>query len=97
VGAQLAAILNRETFNLYTSLGRRNIGVKHVDARLLRRLIYEDVVYPGSSSASLVRVDRVSRFVDREISKMEQRMKKRENGRTMRDRTEERNRIQENL
>lgn len=57
-------MLKKETFNLYASFKRRNIGMEHGDARLLRLLISKELVFAGTSSLTLVSVNDVSQFVD---------------------------------
>ena len=39
IGSHLAELLKRETFNLYGSLKRREIGTWHVDDNLLKLLV----------------------------------------------------------
>jgi hypothetical protein len=47
IGSHLAELLKRETFNLYGSLKRRDIGTWHVDDNLLKLLVSKG---PSSST-----------------------------------------------
>ena len=80
VGAHLAELLKKETFNLYSSLKRRNIATRNGDAWLLHLLISKSLVFAGTTSLTLVRVDQVSEFVDDALAKIEQRKAKRTKG-----------------
>ena len=71
VGAHLAELLGRETFNLYGSLKRRNIALWRGDEALLHFLIARNVVLAGTSSLTLVRVDDVEAFVTKAIEDIE--------------------------
>jgi hypothetical protein len=63
VGAHIAELLGRETFNLYGSLKRRKIDVWSVDEQLLSFLHIRGCIYAGSTSATLVKLDDISEFV----------------------------------
>ncbi len=84
VGAHL---LNRESFNLYGSLRRRNIAMCRADARVKNSLVARGVIYPGSTSVTVVNAEEVSEFVDNCLAHNEQRKKKR-NGRNKHERDE---------
>ncbi len=73
MGAHLAELLKRETFNLYTSLKLRNIAIHQADQRLLRWLVGHQLIFPGTTSVTLVGVDDVQAFVDICVSRNERR------------------------
>jgi len=77
VGAHLAELLRRETFNLYSSLKRRNIPVRQTDQMFLQWLVGHQLIYPGTTSVTLVGVDDVQGFVDDCVIQNEQRAAKR--------------------
>ncbi len=85
IGAHLAELLKRETFNLYASLKRRNIAVQHADPMLLHLLISKDHVFANSTSVTLIRVDDVSEFVDDALVESERRKAKTNGGKRERD------------
>ncbi len=87
VGAHLAELLRRETFNLYTSLKRRNIGTHQVDQRLLNWMVRHKLIIPGTTSVTLVNVDDVEAFVDDCWLQNKERQEKR--ARTKRDREDD--------
>jgi hypothetical protein len=63
VGALVAELLGRETFNLYESLRRRNIALRMADYELLNSLCTRGCVFAGSTSAILLKLDDISGFV----------------------------------
>ncbi len=63
VGALVAELLGRETFNLYGSLRRRDIALWAADYELLNSLCIRGCICAGSISATLVKVDDISEFV----------------------------------
>ena len=74
VGAHLAELLRRETFNVYGSFKRRNIALWRGDEALLHFLLARGVVFAGTTSVTLVRVNDAETFVttameDIEVSK----------------------------
>ena len=71
VGAHLAELLGRETFNMYSSLKRRKIALWRGDEALLHFLIVRDVVFAGTSSLTLVRVGDVETFVTKAVEDIE--------------------------
>ncbi len=80
VGAHLAEVLGRETFNLYTSLRRRHVVVQQGDAALLNLLVARGVIYVGSTSVTLVRFDQnVLDYVDGELAKKAKKKQKGQN------------------
>jgi hypothetical protein len=80
IGAHLAELLKRETFNLYASLNRRNIATLHADARLLNLLVSKDLVFAGTTSVTLVKFDEVSEYLADTIAGNERRKTKRTSG-----------------
>jgi hypothetical protein len=63
VGALVAELLGRETFNLYGSLRRRDIALWPADHELLSFLCIRGCIFAGSTSATLLKVDDISVFV----------------------------------
>lgn len=54
IGADLAGLLNKETFNLYTSLRRRGIETHKISHAALNDLIARAIVPRGTTSVTLV-------------------------------------------
>ena len=67
VGAHLAELLGRETFNLYGSLKRRKIALWRGNEALLHFLIARSALIVGTASLTLVRVDDVVGFVTKAV------------------------------
>ena len=63
VGTHLAEFLGRESFNLCGSLKRRKIDVWKGDDTLVRLLRRRGIIFLGSTSVTLVKIDDVSEFV----------------------------------
>jgi hypothetical protein len=77
VGAHLAEVLGRETFNLYGSLKRRHMVVQQGDRALVDVLVARGTVYPGTTSVTLVRFDQnVVDFVDDVLAKRAKKKRK---------------------
>lgn len=54
VGVQLAALLKRETFNLYRSMKIKNVGVSRASHNQVSFLVKAGAVRPGTHSVTLV-------------------------------------------
>lgn len=76
----MAELLNKETFNLYGSLKRRNIAVRPGNAWLTEFLIADGCICAGSSSVTLVAANEVREFVKSVIAATEQRRSARKKG-----------------
>lgn len=62
---------------MYGSIKRRNVVIYHAGEALLKYLCSKLVVYPGSTSVSLIRVSEVSRFIEEQIVEKAAREEKR--------------------
>ncbi len=71
VGAHLAELLNRETLNLYSSLKRRNIGIRQADSRVVKLLVGRGLTVAGSSSVTLVNKRDMTEYVDNAVAQNE--------------------------
>jgi hypothetical protein len=73
----LAELLGRESFNLYGSLKWRDIVMRRGDAQLINVLIARGVIYPGTTSVTLVGFDQdVVHFIDEELAKKAKKRRK---------------------
>jgi hypothetical protein len=77
VGARLAELMGRETFNLYASFKRRNIRIWQTDEQFVKLMIEKGIVCAGTTSITLVRVHDVSECIEELMEKDEQRKRRR--------------------
>jgi hypothetical protein len=81
VGAHLAELVNRETFNLYACFGRRHIDMERASQGVLHLLVFKGLILSGTTSVTLVRTDQATEYLDGIVSKNEQRNDERNRGR----------------
>lgn len=78
IGAELAASLNKETFNLYSSLKRRGIEIRKVDHDVLSDLIASEIVPQGITSVTLIpATPETIQYVRESLEKLRKRLRKR--------------------
>ncbi len=80
VGAHVAELLNKETFNLYASLNRRHIATHQADRRLTHWLIGHELLFPGTTSVTLVGADTAHAFIDDWFAQKTERQQRRCDG-----------------
>jgi len=73
VGAHLAEVVRRETFNLYSSLRRRNIGMRQADTGMVKLLVGKGLIFVGTTSVTLVNKSDVVEFVDDTVAENKRR------------------------
>ncbi len=78
VGAHLAELVNKETFNLYSILKRRNIGIRRAENEVVKLLIGKGLIFAASSSVTFVNKMDVSEYVDDAVAESNKRRRNRE-------------------
>jgi hypothetical protein len=73
VGAHIAELLRRETFNLYASLKRRRIELWQTDEQLWKLLLSKGFLAAGTTSVTLMKAKDVSEFIVSSIVEKEKR------------------------
>eukprot|EP01101_Sappina_pedata_P003461 TRINITY_DN1378_c0_g1_i1.p1 TRINITY_DN1378_c0_g1~~TRINITY_DN1378_c0_g1_i1.p1 ORF type:complete len:297 (-),score=85.32 TRINITY_DN1378_c0_g1_i1:386-1276(-) len=76
IGVQVAALLERETYNLYRSMKVKNIEVRRATVDQIEHLLKQDIVRTGTRSITFVSLDQSINFLAEELKKLEKKRQK---------------------